>query len=205
MRRPAQRSVVVSSPSALTSPCLAITSPSSSRKTEIAELKRRRPPSASGRPSPSALTLDIPSPLPSPPPSSPAPEIFKPAIDGFEAESYTVVVDAVLRDYIFRHLTNNHDKFNLLIMWREIRLLAASKPVIASMSVVAASGGCYMAMVAQTIVAKKLTLTASIGVVTGKPRLILCDDYSSHVFQGGEALVEVGNWCGCGYEYCGDW
>ncbi|XP_020263709.1 DNA-directed RNA polymerase I subunit 2 isoform X2 [Asparagus officinalis] len=42
-------------------------------------------------------------------------EYFKPAIDGFEAESYTAVADAVLRDYIFVHLTSNHDKFNLLI------------------------------------------------------------------------------------------
>ncbi|XP_078432953.1 signal peptide peptidase [Wolffia australiana] len=54
------------------------------------------------------------------------------------------------------------------LMWREIRLLAASKPVVASMSDVAASGGYYMAMGAGTIVAEKLTLTGSIGVVTGK-------------------------------------
>ncbi|OMO63191.1 Peptidase S49 [Corchorus capsularis] len=53
-------------------------------------------------------------------------------------------------------------------MWREIKLLAASKPVIASMSDVAASGGYYMAMAAETIVAENLTLTGSIGVVTGK-------------------------------------
>lgn len=52
-------------------------------------------------------------------------------------------------------------------MWREIKLLAASKPVIASMADVAASGGYYMAMAAQTIVAENLTLTGSIGVVTG--------------------------------------
>ncbi|CAK7323177.1 unnamed protein product [Dovyalis caffra] len=54
------------------------------------------------------------------------------------------------------------------LMWREIRLLADSKPVIASMSDVAASGGYYMAMAADTIVAENLTLTGSIGVVTGK-------------------------------------
>ncbi|XP_010257856.1 PREDICTED: serine protease SPPA, chloroplastic [Nelumbo nucifera] len=54
------------------------------------------------------------------------------------------------------------------LMWREIRLLAASKPVIASMSDVAASGGYYMAMATGTIVAENLTLTGSIGVVTGK-------------------------------------
>ncbi|GJR27953.1 serine protease SPPA, chloroplastic [Tanacetum coccineum] len=54
------------------------------------------------------------------------------------------------------------------LMWREIRLLAASKPVVASMVDVAASGGYYMAMAAQTIVSENLTLTGSIGVVTGK-------------------------------------
>ncbi|KAI0518724.1 hypothetical protein KFK09_006160 [Dendrobium nobile] len=54
------------------------------------------------------------------------------------------------------------------LMWREIRLLAAAKPVIASMSDVAASGGYYMAMAANTVIAENLTLTGSIGVVTGK-------------------------------------
>ncbi|CAL5445074.1 unnamed protein product [Camellia sinensis] len=54
------------------------------------------------------------------------------------------------------------------LMWREIRLLAASKPVIASMADVAASGGYYTAMAAGVIVAEDLTLTGSIGVVTGK-------------------------------------
>lgn len=54
------------------------------------------------------------------------------------------------------------------LMWREIRLLAASKPVIASMGDVAASGGYYMAMGTGAIVAENLTLTGSIGVVTGK-------------------------------------
>ncbi|KAH9778358.1 serine protease SPPA [Citrus sinensis] len=52
------------------------------------------------------------------------------------------------------------------LMWREIRLLSESKPVIASMSDVAASGGYYMAMAAGTILAENLTLTGSIGVVT---------------------------------------
>lgn len=53
-------------------------------------------------------------------------------------------------------------------MWREIKLLAATKPVIASMSDIAASGGYYMAMAADTIVAENLSLTGSIGVVTGE-------------------------------------
>lgn len=53
-------------------------------------------------------------------------------------------------------------------MWREIRQLAASKPVIASMVDVAASGGYYMAMGTPTVVAESLTLTGSIGVVSGE-------------------------------------
>ncbi|KAL8134907.1 hypothetical protein AgCh_009787 [Apium graveolens] len=57
------------------------------------------------------------------------------------------------------------------LMWREIRLLASSKPVIASMADVAASGGYYMAMAADIIVSENLTLTGSIGVVTGKLNL----------------------------------
>ena len=48
-------------------------------------------------------------------------------------------------------------------IWEEIRSLAAQKPVIASMSDVAASAGYYMAMGAGIIVAENLTLTGSIG------------------------------------------
>ncbi|KAM0018991.1 putative peptidase S49, ClpP/crotonase-like domain superfamily [Helianthus debilis subsp. tardiflorus] len=54
------------------------------------------------------------------------------------------------------------------LMWREIKLLAESKPVVASMVDVAASGGYYMAMAAHTIVSENLTLTGSIGVFTAK-------------------------------------
>ncbi|TAD96198.1 MAG: signal peptide peptidase SppA [Bacteroidetes bacterium] len=50
------------------------------------------------------------------------------------------------------------------IMWREIMLLKKEKPVIASMSNVAASGGYYMAMACDTIVAQPNTITGSIGI-----------------------------------------
>ncbi|KAL0379916.1 UNVERIFIED_CONTAM: DNA-directed RNA polymerase I subunit [Sesamum angustifolium] len=42
-------------------------------------------------------------------------EHFQPLMVGLEKESYSVVADAVLRDYIFVHLDDNIDKFNLLI------------------------------------------------------------------------------------------
>jgi protease-4 len=51
------------------------------------------------------------------------------------------------------------------VIWREIMLTRDQKPVIASMSDVAASGGYYIAMPAHAIVAQPATLTGSIGVV----------------------------------------
>jgi protease-4 len=51
------------------------------------------------------------------------------------------------------------------VIWREVLLTKNVKPVIASMSDVAASGGYYIAMPATAIVAEPATLTGSIGVV----------------------------------------
>ncbi len=54
-------------------------------------------------------------------------------------------------------------------IWREVcRVRSAGKPVVASMGAVAASGGYYVAMAADVIVANPGTITGSIGVVTGK-------------------------------------
>ncbi|MER7546951.1 signal peptide peptidase SppA [Actinomadura sp.] len=54
-------------------------------------------------------------------------------------------------------------------IWREVVLARrAGKPVIVSMGNVAASGGYYVSMAADTIVAQPGTLTGSIGVVVGK-------------------------------------
>ena len=50
------------------------------------------------------------------------------------------------------------------IMWREIELTKKVKPVIASMSDYAASGGYYMAMGTDVIVAQPTTITGSIGI-----------------------------------------
>src|SRR5688572_13469935 len=50
------------------------------------------------------------------------------------------------------------------VMWREVMLTKKVKPIIASMSDVAASGGYYMAMACDTIVAHPNTITGSIGV-----------------------------------------
>src|ERR1700722_19784371 len=65
-------------------------------------------------------------------------------------------------------------------IWREVvRARAAGKPVVVSMSDVAASGGYFIAMAADAIVAQPGTITGSIGVLSGKPVL-------------GEALARYG-------------
>jgi protease-4 len=56
-------------------------------------------------------------------------------------------------------------------IWREMNLLSKKKPVVISMSDAAASGGYFMAMTGDPIVAYPGTLTGSIGVVFGKPNL----------------------------------
>jgi protease IV len=57
-------------------------------------------------------------------------------------------------------------------IWREVvRARQAGKPVVVSMSEVAASGGYFIAMAADTIVAQPGTITGSIGVISAKPVL----------------------------------
>jgi len=54
-------------------------------------------------------------------------------------------------------------------MWVEIQKTRKEKPVIASMSSVAASGGYYMAMACDKIIAHPTTITGSIGVILSVP------------------------------------
>jgi protease-4 len=54
-------------------------------------------------------------------------------------------------------------------IWREVqRVRERGKPVVASMGAVAASGGYYVSMCADAIVANPSTITGSIGVISGK-------------------------------------
>ncbi len=57
------------------------------------------------------------------------------------------------------------------LIWREVMLTQREKPVIVSMANMAASGGYYISMAAQKIVAQPGTLTGSIGVYGGKLNL----------------------------------
>ncbi len=58
-------------------------------------------------------------------------------------------------------------------MWREVDLLRRAKPVVACFEDVAASGGYYLSAPAQHIIARRTTLTGSIGVFGGK--LVMAD------------------------------
>jgi protease-4 len=57
------------------------------------------------------------------------------------------------------------------IIWRAVEAAKEKKPIVVSMSDVAASGGYYIACNANKIVAEPSTITGSIGVVGGKPVL----------------------------------
>ena len=68
------------------------------------------------------------------------------------------------------------------VIWRELTVMREqqpSVPLVASMSDVAASGGYYISMAAEVIVAQPATLTGSIGIFSGKVAI-------------GEALAKVG-------------
>ena len=73
------------------------------------------------------------------------------------------------------------------VIWREVELTRQIKPVIASMSDVAASGGYYIAMPATKIVAEPATLTGSIGVVMMK---VVIDDTLGKLGMNMEAVSE---------------
>ena len=57
------------------------------------------------------------------------------------------------------------------LIWREVKLLSQSKPLIVSMADTAASGGYYLAMAGEKILAQPCTITGSIGVLAGKINL----------------------------------
>ncbi len=98
--------------------------------------------------------------------------------DGSDSPSGQVLGSASMVEYIRKARADNDIKAIVLridspggsaiasdVIWREVMLTHPVKPVVASMSDVAASGGYYIAMPAHAIVAEPATLTGSIGVV----------------------------------------
>ena len=96
--------------------------------------------------------------------------------DGIQAAGFNKLLrriagDSSLEGVVVRIDSPGGDAVASDEIWREMNLLSQKKPVVISMSDTAASGGYYMAMTGDPVVAYPGTLTGSIGVVFGKPNL----------------------------------
>jgi len=76
--------------------------------------------------------------------------------------------DASVKGVVLRVNSPGGDAIASDEILHEVRLLAKAKPLVISMSDVAASGGYYMAMTGDPVVAYPNTITGSIGVIFGK-------------------------------------
>lgn len=95
---------------------------------------------------------------------------------GLESEAFNKMLSRVANDksikgVIVRIDSPGGEVFASDDMWRAMNELHKKKPVVISMSDDAASGGYYMAMSGDTLVAYPGTITGSIGVVFGKANL----------------------------------
>ena len=90
---------------------------------------------------------------------------------GFNKLVRTVRNDSAIKGVVLRIDSPGGEVVASDEMWRELNLLSKKKPLVISMSDVAASGGYFMAMTGDPIVAYPQTETGSIGVVFGKPNL----------------------------------
>jgi protease IV len=84
--------------------------------------------------------------------------------DKFAAEIRKARLDKKVKAVVLRINSPGGSALASDVMWREITLTAKSKPIIASMSDYATSGGYYMAMGCNKIVAQPTTITANIGI-----------------------------------------
>jgi protease-4 len=86
------------------------------------------------------------------------------AADDMAATLKKVRENDKIKAVVFRVNSRGGSSLASDIIWREAKLLAAEKPLIVSMSDVAASGGYYISTPASKIVAEPTTITGSIGV-----------------------------------------
>ncbi|MFC2186296.1 signal peptide peptidase SppA [Fulvivirgaceae bacterium LMO-SS25] len=86
------------------------------------------------------------------------------ASDSFNEEIRKLREDESVKAVVLRINSPGGSALASDAMWREIELLKEKKPVITSMSDYAASGGYYMAMGTDYIMAEPTTITGSIGV-----------------------------------------
>jgi protease-4 len=118
---------------------------------------------------------------------------------GLESEAFDKLVNRIANDSTIKGVIARIDSPGGEVaasddMWRAMNELHKKKPVVISMSDDAASGGYYMAMSGDTIIAYPATITGSIGVVFGKPNLHGLYDKvgvtKDYVSRGRYALIE---------------
>jgi protease IV len=91
--------------------------------------------------------------------------------EGFDRLLRRVGNDSDIKGVVVRIDSPGGEVFASDAIWREMNLLSKKKPMVISMSDTAASGGYYIAMTGDPVVAYPGTLTGSIGVVFGKANL----------------------------------
>ncbi|NML21067.1 signal peptide peptidase SppA [Pseudoflavitalea sp. G-6-1-2] len=96
--------------------------------------------------------------------------------DMIGSESYRALVrkarlDKNIKAIVFRINSGGGSALASEVIWRELTLAKAEKPVIVSFGDVAASGGYYLACNADSIFAEHNTITGSIGVFTMLPNM----------------------------------
>jgi protease-4 len=90
---------------------------------------------------------------------------------GFDKLLRQVAGDSTIKGVVVRIDSPGGEQVASDEIWRQMNLLSKKKPLVFSMSDLAASGGYYIAMTGDPIVAYPETMTGSIGVVFGKPNL----------------------------------
>jgi protease-4 len=90
---------------------------------------------------------------------------------GMERQMNLIAADPSIRGVIVRVDSPGGDAIASDEILAELRKLSKKKPVVISMSDVAASGGYYIAMTGDPVVAYPGTITGSIGVIYGKVNL----------------------------------
>jgi protease IV len=92
--------------------------------------------------------------------------------DSITAALRAAMADAHIRAVVLRVNSPGGSYVASDSIWREVvRIRNAGKPLVVSMSDVAGSGGYFISMAADAIVAQPGTITGSIGVISGKPVL----------------------------------
>jgi protease-4 len=99
-----------------------------------------------------------------------------PIVGGEQAGSESVVAALRLAErnrrvtaILFHVESPGGDAFASDLIWREVERIGAKKPVVVLMGNVAASGGYYVSAAANHIVARRNTITGSIGVLSIRP------------------------------------